>query len=397
MKRLWQAEELVEHFTLLPEESTLLANKTGSTRLGFAVLLKFFQYEGRFPYYKSEIPEAVVAHMAKQVGVLPEQYPKYDWSGRTIKYHRAQIRIFLGFREVTLMDSQSLSGWLCQHMVSYEPREPHLKEAALQHLRQLRIEPPTPDHLERIIRSALHTHESRLCAEILSQLSPMTLAKLDALLRAAGPAAPESDDANLPEPERSVFSELKRDTGPVGVESILAEVAKLERINELDLPGDLFQDVSSKVLNTYRQRADAEPRRDMARHPAPIRYTLLAAFCWVRRKEIADNLVDLLIQVIHRIGTRAEKKVIKELFGDLRRVKGKPTLLYRISVASLKHPDDPVRDIVYSAAGGEQTLHDVIREFESTGDYQSHVQTRIHASYRNHYRRIMPKILSVLD
>ena len=293
MKRLWQAEELVEHFTLLPGESALLANKTGSTRLGFAVLLKFFQYEGRFPYSKGEIPEAVVDYMAKQAGVLPERYPGYDWSGCTIKYHRAQIRTFLGFREATLMDSLSLSGWLCRHVAPYERREPHIKEAALQHLRELRIEPPTPEHLERIIRSALHTHESRLCAEVLSRLSPMTLAKLDALLGAAGPAAPESDDANLPEPERSVFSELKRDTGPVGVESILAEVAKLERINALELPGDLFQDVSSKVFNAYRQRADAEPRREMLRHPDPIRYTLLAAFCWVRRPEIADNLVDL--------------------------------------------------------------------------------------------------------
>lgn len=117
----------------------------------------------------------------------------------------------------------------------------------------------------------------------------------------------------------------------------------------------------------------------------------------MRRQEFADNLINLLIQIIHRIGTRAEKKVVKELFGDLRRVKGKPTLLYRISVASLKHPDDSVRAIVYSAAGGEQTLHDVVREFESTGAYRLHVQDRIQASYRNHYRRIVPRILNVLE
>ena len=30
-------------------EAALLANKTGPTRLGFAVLLKFFQYAARFP------------------------------------------------------------------------------------------------------------------------------------------------------------------------------------------------------------------------------------------------------------------------------------------------------------------------------------------------------------
>ena len=48
MKRDWQADELAEQWTPLPGERELLANKTGATRLGFAVLLKFFQCERAF-------------------------------------------------------------------------------------------------------------------------------------------------------------------------------------------------------------------------------------------------------------------------------------------------------------------------------------------------------------
>lgn len=33
-------------------------------------------------------------------------YPRYEWSGRTVEYHRAQIREFLGFREATVQDGQ---------------------------------------------------------------------------------------------------------------------------------------------------------------------------------------------------------------------------------------------------------------------------------------------------
>jgi hypothetical protein len=36
MKRQWQTEELVEQFTLLPDEMALLDNKVGVNRLGFA-------------------------------------------------------------------------------------------------------------------------------------------------------------------------------------------------------------------------------------------------------------------------------------------------------------------------------------------------------------------------
>jgi hypothetical protein len=42
-------DELVDQWTLLEGERKLLANKTGATRLGFAMLVKFFKLHGRFP------------------------------------------------------------------------------------------------------------------------------------------------------------------------------------------------------------------------------------------------------------------------------------------------------------------------------------------------------------
>lgn len=56
MKRRWVPEELAEHWILLSDELTLVGNKTGATRLGFAILLKAFQLEGLFPHHKSDIP-----------------------------------------------------------------------------------------------------------------------------------------------------------------------------------------------------------------------------------------------------------------------------------------------------------------------------------------------------
>jgi hypothetical protein len=42
MKRKWAQEELEQQWTLFPHELKLLKNKTRSTRMGFAILLKFF-------------------------------------------------------------------------------------------------------------------------------------------------------------------------------------------------------------------------------------------------------------------------------------------------------------------------------------------------------------------
>lgn len=55
MKQHWTEEELIEHFTFLPHEYSEIRNKSGKTRLGFAVLFKFFQLNARFPSSPNEI------------------------------------------------------------------------------------------------------------------------------------------------------------------------------------------------------------------------------------------------------------------------------------------------------------------------------------------------------
>src|ERR1700746_88435 len=150
MKREWTDLELAEHWTLLPAEAALLANKTGPTRLGFAVLLKFFQYAGRFPLSIQELPTAAVASIAVQVGVPTEEFSRYDWQGRAVKYHRAQIRAFLGFREPTVQDAEGLAVWLSEHVLPQGHPFEHVKAAAYQRLRELAIEQPTPEPYPRI-------------------------------------------------------------------------------------------------------------------------------------------------------------------------------------------------------------------------------------------------------
>ncbi|MFR9709687.1 DUF4158 domain-containing protein [Paenibacillus sp. MB22_1] len=74
MKRNWELDELIEHFTFLPNEMQQVGNKSGETRLGFAVLFKFFQYEARFPSHKFEAPKAVIQYIAKQIETPAELY-----------------------------------------------------------------------------------------------------------------------------------------------------------------------------------------------------------------------------------------------------------------------------------------------------------------------------------
>ncbi len=397
MKRLWTATELAESWTLLPDELALLGNKTGATRLGFALLLKAFQLEGRFPVGKHELPAGVVAHLARQVAVPALAFLEYDWQGRSITYHRAQIREFLGVREATVADAEAVADWLVAHVLDRQQGLDALKAFAAERFRARKLEPPTPDRLTRLVRSALHRHETQLFAATLARLTPETIARLDALQDTAPPAPAEPADAQAPPAETSPLAALRAAPGPVGLASVEAEIAKLRQIRALGLPADLFGHLAPGVLAKYRQRAGAEWPRELRAHPAPVRATLLAAFCTLRAREIADGLVDLLLHIIHRISFRAERRVEQELLQDFRRVTGKHGLLFRIAEAALAHPDEPVREVVYPIAG-EQTLRDLLKEYKATGPaYRVRIHTVMRASYQQHYRRMLPTILAALD
>lgn len=69
----------------------LVAGKRGPTRLGFALLLRFYTERGRFPRGRSEFPDTAVEYVARQVGVSAADLAFYEWSGRTIEFHRRQI------------------------------------------------------------------------------------------------------------------------------------------------------------------------------------------------------------------------------------------------------------------------------------------------------------------
>ena len=54
-----------------------------------------------------------------------------------------------------------------------------------------------------------------------------------------------------------MLAELKRDPGAVGLDSLLAEIAKLSSVRALGLSEGLFADASDKLVAAWRSRAIA--------------------------------------------------------------------------------------------------------------------------------------------
>lgn len=391
MKRHWTPEELQAQWKLLPAERKLVKQYRGRhDRLGVGVLLKFFQSEGRFPRHRNEIPTEAIAYVAQQLEVPADAYRAYHWGGRSIIRHRIAIRAFLGFREATAQDLKDLTRWLCEKVVPQQRQMEALLQAVYAHCRTQHLEPPSESRLQRLIHAALAAYDKQLCLDCLNRLTPDMRKQLDDLLT----VRPSHEDALTT--GRSMLHELKLDPGGLSLDTLQSEIAKLERIRACNLPQDLFQKVSRKVLESYEQRGRVEELHEIKRHPEALRYTLLAAFCWVRRQEIIDALAELLINTVHHLKTRAEGRVAKRFLAEIRRVSGKNELLVKLSEAALAQPEGLVRQVLYPVVG-EETMRDIVQEHQATGQaYQQKIYAALRGSYRAHYRPGLAALLKAL-
>ena len=395
LKKNWETEELIENWTLIPQELELVRKKVGGNQIGFAVLLKYFQLMARFPDSPEDLPENIISYIANQLSLSAESYSDYNWQGRSAKVYRVEIRNLFNFKVATVEDSEKMSDWLITEIIPNEQRIESITEIVYHRFRDLQLEPTTPKQVERLIRHALTVWENQLGNQIVSQLSPTVKEQIDILLNTEDNTDAEEKFTSEKKLKTSDFAFLKTDAGPVGKNSFLTEIEKLKRIRAVGLPSDLFSGISPKLIQKYRQRAATESPYDLRQHPPTIRYTLMAAFCLKRSQEITDNLIEILIQIIQRIGTRAEKRINKELVEDFKLVTGKNNLLFRMAEVAVAHPDGVIQTVLYPVVSIE-TLKNLVKEYKSTGTaYRQRVHTVMRSSFASHYRQIIPQLLEV--
>ena len=383
MQRLWSADELGGRWTLGPEELKLLADLTGTGKLGLAAQLAYWRQHGRFPNEEAELAPAVVGHLAAQVGVEADALDGYDWTGRTGRRHR---RLILDHLAVAAFDDPAearFRRWLADELL---PRElvPSAMDAEIGGwFAGERVGRPGACRLDRILRSARATHDDTALQRVADRLDAGLRARLDALL---------ADDG-----EGTAFARVAADPGRVGLESLLAEIVKLDLLRGLALPLGLLRGVHPDQVKRFRRRAAVESAWELRRHPERIRLALLAFWCAPREAEVVDGLVELLIQVTHRITVKAERRVLEELVEEAVAVRGKAGILFRVAEAAVGTPEGVVREVIFLAAG-EHTLEALVREARALGTPQSRrVYTALRASYGSYYRRMMPKLLAALD
>jgi len=379
MKQIWNEEELAQYWSLIYEELELLKTKPQKHHLIFCMQLKYYKYYGAFPENEKDISEISLQYISEQLDISDDIF-SYEWESRTARRHRQEILTFLKIRKLDSRDRAKLISWLTDEIFPKGIPPTETFDYILDWLHQNKIQRLTAFQIEKIIIASYSRFRKVLFGKITKGVCEDSRSIIDNCLE------DKTESIN--------FSFLKSDPARVSLDSVLKEIEKLEFISLLKIPSKQLDSLNPKIMNDIKSRVFSETAWEIKRHPPAIRYALMSVFFYTRRSEIIDGLIELLIQIIHRLSVKAEKKVFKVLMQDFRKVYGKNTLLGRIAEASLNNPDSSVKEVVYPIVG-VQTLSNLVKEYKSSGKgYQKEIHKKIRSSYGSHYRRMVPKILS---
>jgi hypothetical protein len=273
--------------------------------------------------------------------------------------------------------------WLAEEALPGEPNPAALEEQIGAWFVRSRVMRPGGYRLDRLVASVRAAHEEQAFRMVAARLDAETRRRLEGLL---------ADDGN-----GAAFSRLRADPGRVGLESLLAEIDKLDIVRSLQLPPAILKPHHPELIRRFRRRVATEAVWELRRHPERIRLPLLVFYCILREAEIIDGLVELLLEITHRITVRAERRVDEELLKEYRQVRGKTGILFCVAEAAVGNPDGIVREVIFPVVG-EETFASLVKEHQASGNPQNRrIHTAIRASYGSCYRRMLPKILAALE
>jgi TnpA family transposase len=368
-----------DDWTITNEERTYLKDRSGVGRLGFLLCLLFFKRNGYFPKRHVDIPEETLFYAADEIGVSADLFSEYDFSGRSAKLHRTEIREILGYRQSTNADAVQAETWLAPRTLS-DGDTFDLESLLGQWFREQKIELPSVSRRRNIIANAIEAGNTEIFRILHTRLSEETRAALQ----------------DLRDTSEDTLSFLKSDAGRASLETVLLGIYKLQKVEALHLPKNMTSGISPARLKPLYLRAGTESAWDLKRHPEHISLSLLALLCHQRRGEIIDELGDLIIQLVHKIRKRAEKKISSRLVREAKEIHGKSRLLFKLADAALGNPDGVIRDVLFGVVD-EETLAAIIREYGAQGPgYIRELQTIIRQSWGSHYRRMLFPILQAL-
>ncbi len=105
--------EITRHYSLSSEELAVIEqHRRPQNRLGFTVQLAYLRFPGRPWDPQEQVPPAILAYLAEQIGEAPDVLADYATRDPTRREHLSEIQRVFQFHPFTMQTYRDLSRWL---------------------------------------------------------------------------------------------------------------------------------------------------------------------------------------------------------------------------------------------------------------------------------------------
>ena len=398
---------------LSPEKLDLIQSKQNyETQVIFGVLLIFFEQFGRFPNAEDKhcidlIPKICTRLNLEGLDHVNILEKILNASLKTVKRFRNEVRIFLRFK--VFNKPTHLSNFIDHCKTIIFPLAPKWEQAISQayaYLKDQKIEPCTNIQLNYFLTTAHNQFEAEFFTKIVQSLTPEIKKDLDQLVKEE---KQEAKNVELPskslktvsptQPMRQslTLGQLKEEKAHLKIDSILYEIQKYKGLNAINIPKTIESFGSRKLFEKYYERVLVESPSHIRDHKVSIRYAYLPIFCVIQQQRMTDTLTDLVLKLLQRILTRAERSIDRALQLDNKRVKGKMGTLLALAKQSIDHPDGVIKETIYPEIPKDRLAEIVIDLGEDGQWYRNQVKAKALSLYSHNNRRIVWALINALD
>ena len=383
-----------EYLHTLDSEELKLAqsHKLERNQLLFAVVIKFFQAENRYPTKKDGIDPAIIASLSNQLNVSSTLFEQSLLESLTVVRFRIKIRKLLGYRQATLIDAKMLIMWIIEQAKSGPFTLPQYREKANQFLIEHKLESFTVERTDRYIQSAISKFEKQFFKNIASQISPDTVKLFDSIL--SDDAQNDYSDEEQESSNILNLRHLKADISGVKLKHVAFEIKKLSYLKSVQIPAKLFDGLSRKLINKYYKRIMAATPSNILEFSENARIASMICFFYIRTQLLTDLMSDLLIKLIHNMKTFAENYVNTKILNEVHLINGKFDILCTLANAALNNPKGTIEDEIYPKVS-QETLQKLVTEMKHSGSrwYQNQVNLKVSSLYSHAHRNALLKLI----
>ncbi|MED3157621.1 DUF4158 domain-containing protein, partial [Bacillus thuringiensis] len=159
----------------------ILKHRRGYNRLGFALQLALIRYPGWSLTEYKDIPQYVVAYVASQLQIPPEEFLVYAKRGNTLWEHLGEIRTEYGYQNFSSEYKETLLQFLVQQAMDNN-NTLYLIEITISTLRKMKVILPAMYVIEDIVWEAKQQADQKVYSILHDGLVQEQKDQLDALL-----------------------------------------------------------------------------------------------------------------------------------------------------------------------------------------------------------------------